>query len=113
MMSMSGITERTKISGMLRFIFRGLAEALPRRYANAMCPTANEVLCLLKSQTFSRRAIKRIGLESRLGVRQLQRCLAAGWAGDTVFCNWLLLVVFSCFWLFFAGGFLGVLWLGG
>src|SRR3990170_8309635 len=113
MMSMSGITERTKIKGILGFTLRGFAEALPKRYASAMCPTANVVFRPFGKQTFGLRVIKLIGSEGVLGVRQLQRCLAAGWAGDTVFCNWLLLVVFSCFWLFFAGGFLGVLWLGG
>jgi hypothetical protein len=63
-MSASGIIESTKISGILRFTFRSFAAGFPRRYANAMCPTANEVFSPLKSQTFTRRVIKLIGLKS-------------------------------------------------
>ena len=82
-MSMSGIIERTKISGMLRFTFRIFADVFPRRYASAMCPTANEAFFLLKSQTFNRLTIKFIGLELRLGVRQLQLNAADRVTGDT------------------------------
>jgi hypothetical protein len=83
-MSTSGISERTKISGMLRFTFRNFADGFPRRYASAMCPTANEAFFLLKSQTFNQRAIKLIGLKSPLGVRQLQLIAADRVTGDTV-----------------------------
>jgi hypothetical protein len=50
---------------MLRLNFRGLAEALPKRYPNAMCPTANEAFSLLKNQTFNQRVIKHIGLNAK------------------------------------------------
>ena len=40
-MSMSGIMERTKIAGIFELTFNRVAEALPSRYASAMCPTAN------------------------------------------------------------------------
>lgn len=46
-MSMSGIMERTRSSGMLGFERNGFDEALPKRYAIAMCPTANEAMILL------------------------------------------------------------------
>jgi len=49
-MSASGIIERTKINGMLRFTFKSFAEDLPRRYASAMCPTANEADSSLKTK---------------------------------------------------------------
>ena len=49
-MSMSGIIERTKISGMLRFTLRSFADALASRYASAMCPTANEVFSSLEGK---------------------------------------------------------------
>lgn len=78
--SMSGITERTRIKGMLMLILRGFAEAFPKRYASAMCPTANEVFCPLRSQTFCWRVIKVNGLWFGLGERQLQRNgLAEDW----------------------------------
>jgi hypothetical protein len=48
---MSGITERTKIKGMLRLTLRSFADALPNKYASAMCPTANESFFLLRRQT--------------------------------------------------------------
>jgi len=48
-----------------------------------MCPTANEAFFLLKSQTFNRLTIKFIGLELRLGVRQLQLNAADRVTGDT------------------------------
>jgi hypothetical protein len=83
-MSISGIIERPKISGMLRFTFRIFAVGFPRRYASAMCPTANEAFFLLKSQTFSQRVIKVIGLRSPLGVRQLQLNAADRVTSDTV-----------------------------
>jgi hypothetical protein len=82
-MSASGISERTKISGMLGFTFRVLADGFPRRYASAMCPTANEAFFLLKSQTFDRRVIKAIGLEPSLGVRQSQPNAADRMTDDT------------------------------
>jgi len=37
-----------------------------------MCPTANEAMFLLESQTFRHRAIKLIGSEPLLGQRQPQ-----------------------------------------
>ena len=49
-MSMSGITERTKINGTLIFTLRSFADALLSRYANAMCPTANEAAPSLKTK---------------------------------------------------------------
>jgi hypothetical protein len=49
-MSMSGIIERTKIKGMLMLVLSSLADALPKRYASAMCPTANEVFSSLKTK---------------------------------------------------------------
>lgn len=48
--SMSGITERTKISGTLKFTLRSLADALLNKYASAMCPTANEVCSSLEGK---------------------------------------------------------------
>lgn len=69
-MSTSGIIERTRIRGMLRFCLRALAVGFPIRYASAMCPTANEVVFLLRSQTFLRGAIKLIGSWLSLGIRQ-------------------------------------------
>ena len=60
-MSMSGIIERTKIKGMLRFTLRSFADALPNRYASAMCPTANEVLFLLENEHSRWLIIKSIG----------------------------------------------------
>jgi hypothetical protein len=42
MISTSGSTERTRSKGMLGFSFSGFAEALPKRYAIDMCPTANK-----------------------------------------------------------------------
>ena len=54
MMSMSGITERVKITGMLKFTLNSLADALASKYASDMCPTANEVFSSLKTkQRFS------------------------------------------------------------
>jgi len=41
-MLMSGRIESTMISGMLILVFSNRAEDLPRRYARAMWPTANE-----------------------------------------------------------------------
>lgn len=40
-MSISGMTDSVRTSGMSSFIFKSLAEALLDRYANAMWPTAN------------------------------------------------------------------------
>jgi hypothetical protein len=42
-MSISGSIERTSNKGMLGLRLNGFAEALPKRYASAICPTANEV----------------------------------------------------------------------
>src|SRR3989304_4361893 len=72
MMSTSGIIERTKINGMLRFTLKSFADALPNRYASAMCPTANEAFFLLENETSGWLIIKDIGLESPLGARQPQ-----------------------------------------
>ena len=40
---MSGITDNIKANGMLSLVFSAVAEALLERYANAMCPTANDL----------------------------------------------------------------------
>jgi hypothetical protein len=42
-MSMSGIMERTRTNGMLKFILSSFPDPLASRYASAMCPTANKV----------------------------------------------------------------------
>jgi hypothetical protein len=42
-MSISGMTDNIKASGMLSFVFSRVAEALLERYANAKCPTANDL----------------------------------------------------------------------
>jgi hypothetical protein len=49
-MSTSGIIERTKTNGMLKFTSKSLDEDLLSRYANAMCPTANEAFSSLKAK---------------------------------------------------------------
>ncbi len=49
-MSTSGITERVKINGTLKFTLRNLADALARRYAIDMCPTANDAVSSLKTK---------------------------------------------------------------
>ena len=60
-MSISGITERTKTKGKLKFTLRSLADALPNRYPSAMCPTANEAVFLLENEKSRRLIIKSIG----------------------------------------------------
>ena len=47
---MSGRTERTMTKGMLRVVFSDLAAGLAMMYANAMCPTANEVFSSLETK---------------------------------------------------------------
>jgi hypothetical protein len=49
-MSMSGIIERTRIKGILKFTLRSFPDALPNKYASAICPTANEFFPSLKSK---------------------------------------------------------------
>ena len=58
MMSMSGIIERTKINGMLKFTLKSFPDAFANRYAIAMCPTAYEAFFLLGSETSRWRIIK-------------------------------------------------------
>jgi uncharacterized protein (DUF2225 family) len=41
--SMSGRTDKVRISGRLTLVLRSFAEVLPVMYPNAMCPTANEL----------------------------------------------------------------------
>ena len=60
-MSMSGIMDRTRIKGMLKFTLRSFPDVLARRYASAMCPTANEVFVLLETGTSRWLIIKSIG----------------------------------------------------
>ena len=43
-MSISGITDSIRTSGMLRCVFRSLAEVLLELYPNAKWPTANDLL---------------------------------------------------------------------
>lgn len=52
--SMSGITDRVKINGRLKFTLNSFADALASKYAIDICPTANEVNSSLKTkQRFS------------------------------------------------------------
>jgi len=60
-MSMSGITERVRINGTLKFTLNSLADALASRYASDMCPTANEAFFLLENETAVQLIIKSIG----------------------------------------------------
>jgi hypothetical protein len=50
-MSMSGIMDRTRIKGTLKFTLSSFPDILPKRYARAMCPTANEAFVLLENGT--------------------------------------------------------------
>lgn len=49
-MSMSGMTDSTSVSGILRFVLTSLAEPLPSMYPSAMWPTAKRNLLLLSQQ---------------------------------------------------------------
>jgi hypothetical protein len=71
-MSMSGIMDRTRIKGMLKFTLSSFPDVLPKRYARAMCPTANEVFVLLENGTSHWLIIKSIGSWYTLGVHQSQ-----------------------------------------
>ena len=98
-MSMSGITVRTRAVGTFMFVFRSFAEALPRMYPNARCPTAKRVSFPLGSQTSAWLVIKFIGSESPLGARQspLEFSWQNGWRHNF---NYFISIESSsvCFW---------------
>lgn len=57
-MSMSGIVDRTRTNGILKFTLRSFPDALASKYAIPMCPTANEAFFLLGNETFGWLIIK-------------------------------------------------------
>jgi hypothetical protein len=59
--SMSGKMERTRTIGMLTVMLSALEELLPKRYAIAICPTANKWVPPLDSDSSVCLAIKHIG----------------------------------------------------
>jgi hypothetical protein len=58
---MSGSMERTRSMGMLSLTRRPFDDPLPRRYAMAMCPTANKRFSPLDSDISDGLTIKHIG----------------------------------------------------